>query len=434
MSIKTYAWPVLACLLSFSFSAVANYSALVIDASSGRVIFANDPAQRWYPASLTKVMTLYLTFAALESGRLKLNDSLPVSKHSARQPNSRIGLRNGQTITVEHAILAVATRSANDAAVVLAEHLGGSESEFAGMMTQQARRLGMHSTSFQNASGLPDEGQISSARDLAILASSLIRDFPQYYPYFSTRQFDYKGYNLPNTNKILKMYPDADGLKTGFTCGSGYNLIASASRNGQRLIGVLLGAHSSAERFQRMGNLLDLGFEKSRVGASGVHVSQLSDQNDLPPPFQLSTHGCAGSARNMGADVDVAVTNNSEKIDIPVGKSSRTVRVVAEKPKPSAKEGTWAALLGVYPSKSLADDQLRKIKLSLGALSRQGKPIAVKQKVKKGFDWQLQWTGLRPSEAKDFCRQLRSKRQECSLLPVDSTFMASAKKTPRMVR
>ena len=258
-------------------------------------------------------MTLYMTFSALENHRLHLNDTLITSAHAALQPSSKLGLRKGQAISVENAIMAVTTRSANDCAVMLAERLGGSESNFASLMTQQAHRLGMSSSHFENASGLPDEGQISSARDLAILSSALIRDFPQYFHYFSATEFAYKGRVLPNTNRILKSYPDADGLKTGFTCGSGYNLIASAKRNGHRIIGVLLGAHSSGERFEQMGNLLDLGFEKSQAGLLGNAVHALQDDNHAPPPFQLSSNRCAGSAMQMGAD---AGTSSHEPIHI----------------------------------------------------------------------------------------------------------------------
>jgi len=285
-----------------SVNASARYAAIVIDADTGNVIHENEAAQRWYPASLTKVMTLYMTFNALESGQIELQEPLRVSKHASMQPMSKLGLRQGQIISVEQAIMAVTTRSANDAAVLLAETIGGSESHFATLMTNQAQRLGMRYSSFQNASGLPDEGQISSARDLAILSAALIHDYPQYYRYFSMTEFNYKGRILPNTNRILKSYPDADGMKTGFTCGSGYNLIASAKRNGHRLIGVLLGAHSSAERFEQMSNLLDVGFEKSGVKATGLHVSQLQDDDSAPPPFQLSSNRCAGSALQMGAD------------------------------------------------------------------------------------------------------------------------------------
>ncbi len=297
-------------LIFHSLPVHARYAAIVIDADSGRVVHEVEATQRWYPASLTKVMTIYMTFKAIEAGRLHFDDTLTVSAHAARQPNSKLGLRYGQNISVEQAIMAVTTRSANDAAVVLAERLGGTESNFAYMMTEQAHHMGMNSSSFQNASGLPDEGQISSARDLALLSATLIKDYPQYYRFFGATEFAYKGRLLPNTNRILKTYPDADGLKTGFTCGSGYNLIASAKRDGRRLIGVLLGAHSSSERFQQMGNLLDLGFAKSQAGAFGLPVDQLSGNHYSPPPFQLSTNRCAGSAEHMGADLSTIATDD----------------------------------------------------------------------------------------------------------------------------
>lgn len=307
----------LSLFLFLSSDVYSRYAAIVIDADTGQVIHENEATHRWYPASLTKVMTLYMTFKALESGQIGLHDELTVSKHSANQPTPKLGLLHGQTITVEQAIMAITTRSANDAAVLLAETVGGSESHFANMMTKQAQQLGMSSSSFQNASGLPDEGQISSAKDLAILSAALIRDFPKHYHYFSATEFAYNGRILPNTNSILKSYPDADVMKTGFSCGSGYNLIASAKRNGHRLIAVLLGANSSAERFEQMSNLLDLGFEKKSSELGNMKVSQLKD-SDQPPPFQLSSNHCSGSAVQMGADSDssphVPIRIKSKKI------------------------------------------------------------------------------------------------------------------------
>jgi len=396
-----------------SLPASARYAAIVLDADTGRVIHETEAAQRWYPASLTKVMTLYMTFAALESGKLRLNDTLSVSQHASLQPSSKLGLRRGQNISVENAIMAVTTRSANDAAVVLAETLGGSESQFASLMTQQAHQLGMSSSSFQNASGLPDEGQISSARDLAILSSALIRDFPQYYPYFSATEFHYKGRVLPNTNRILKSYPDADGLKTGFTCGSGYNLIASAKRNGHRLIGVLLGAHSSAERFEQMGNLLDLGFEKS--GNPGIHISQLRDDSYSPPPFQLSSNRCAGSAMQMGADTGLA---QHEAIQI---KPREKHRHIARN-----NDTDWSVMLGADSRKINADANLRQARIVLGPLAKTGQPQIVKRKIKGSAVWRTQWTGLQQDDAKSFCKRLRLKNHECTVLPGSTLTVASS--------
>lgn len=403
-----------ALLLLTSLPALARYAAIVIDADSGRIVHEVEATHRWYPASLTKVMTIYMTFAAIEAGHLNLHDILTVSAHAARQPTSKLGLRQGQAISVENAIMAVTTRSANDAAVVLAERLGGSESQFAGMMTQQAQRMGMYNSSFQNASGLPDEGQISSARDLALLSAALIRDFPQYYRYFSATEFAYKGRVLPNTNKILKTYPDADGLKTGFTCGSGYNLIASAKRNGRRLIGVLLGAHSSAERFQQMANLLDLGFEKSQVGAFGMPVVQLRDANFAPPPFQLSSNRCAGSAEQMGAD---SGSGRSEPIRIKPGKSTQLADKRTKNAKSTAANQHWAVMLGDHSRKIDADVNLKQARYALGPAAKTGQPHVVRIKTKGKLLWRTEWMNLNSTQARDFCRKLRAKGRQCTLLP-----------------
>lgn len=411
------------CLLIFSFPVSARYAAIVIDADTGRVVHEVEAAQRWYPASLTKVMTVYMALAALESGRLQLKEALPVSEHAAKQPPSKLGLRKGQTISLENAIMAAATRSANDAAVVLAERLGGTEANFAVMMTHQARTMGMNSSSFQNASGLPDIGQISSARDLALLSAALIRDFPQYYQrFFSAKEFVYKGRALPNINKILKTYPEADGLKTGFTCGSGYNLIASAKRGGHRLIGVLLGAHTSAERFQQMGNLLDLGFEKSQAGLFGPVVKSIDDSRFSPPPFQLNSKRCAGSAEHMGADV-VAVAGKSEKIQIQSAKSQRQFKKQPLKTKAQkqshghAAAHNWAIMLGDHRRRNDAKASLKKVRRALGGGVENGKPQVVKQKINGKPFWRAEWMGLDEEHARAFCKKLKAKAMKCSLLP-----------------
>ena len=237
-------------------------------------------------------------------------------------------------------------------------------------MTQQAKHLGMSSSSFQNASGLPDEGQISSARDLAVLSLAVLRDFPQYYPFFSATEFVYKGRVFPNTNKILKLYPDADGMKTGFTCGSGFNLIASAKRNGHRVIGVLLGAHSSAERFAQMGDLLDIGFEKFNTITTAPHVSELHAETDSPPPFQLSSNRCAGSAEQMGADSG----GRSEPIHIkPQDKYAVTHKHEDTEPdNHKVSSNHWSVLLPIAGRKQDAEHTQADARLALGALANAG--------------------------------------------------------------
>ena len=243
----------------------ARYSSIVIDAATGQVLSAANPDAPRYPASLTKMMTLYMVFEALRDHRLSANSSLPVSWAAASVEPSKLGLRPGMHITVQEAILALVTKSANDAAVVLAESLGGSEARFAQMMTLRAHALGMEHTTFRNASGLPDPLQVTTARDMATLARRLINDFPNQYGYFSVPGFRFRGRLIPNHDNLLKSYPGADGIKTGYTEAAGHNLVTSAVRDNVRLIGVVMGAASNPERDAHMEALLDAGFERMNV-------------------------------------------------------------------------------------------------------------------------------------------------------------------------
>jgi len=254
-------------------SSSASYADLVIDAESGEILHGSDPDRLRHPASLTKMMTLYLTFQALESGQVGLNQYLPVSVNASEQSPSKLGLRPGQRIRLEDAVLGLVTESANDAAVVLAEWLGGSEEGFATMMTRQAHALGMSRTHFNNPSGLPNDGQVTTARDMAVLGHALIYHFPQYYPYFSTNSFTYAGINHHNHNHLMDRYDGMDGIKTGYIRASGFNLVASAKRGNTRLIGVVFGGHSTLERDNRMAHLLDQAFERVENGGASPQAS-----------------------------------------------------------------------------------------------------------------------------------------------------------------
>jgi len=245
--------------------AQAGYAAIVIDADTGRVLHSRNADTRNYPASLTKMMTLFLTFEALEHGTLKLDQRLRVSKRAAGQPASKLGLKAGTTITVEDAIRAITIKSANDVATVIAEALGGTEIKFSKMMTKRARALGMKRTSFRNASGLPNRRQLSTARDMSILARALIERFPNYYGYFSEASFQYNGKKYRNHNSLLKDYDGADGIKTGYVRASGFNLVASAERNGIRLIGVVFGGKTANRRDRHMQNLLNRSWAQARI-------------------------------------------------------------------------------------------------------------------------------------------------------------------------
>ncbi|HSR73133.1 MAG TPA: D-alanyl-D-alanine carboxypeptidase family protein, partial [Kiloniellales bacterium] len=264
--------------------AQARYASIVMDFETGTVLHETNADTRNYPASLTKMMTLYLAFEALESGRWSLDHKLTVSRRAAGMAPSRLGLPAGAKIRVEDAILALVTKSANDIAVVIAESLDETESQFARTMTRKARALGMANTTFRNASGLPNRGQLSSARDMAILARALIREFPQYYDYFSTRNFTYKGRKYRNHNRLLGHYAGTDGIKTGYTRASGFNLAASVVRGGRRLIAVVFGGKTSRSRDRHIMSLLDKGFVK----VAAIGFDKIPDPPGRKPAFVLA--------------------------------------------------------------------------------------------------------------------------------------------------
>jgi D-alanyl-D-alanine carboxypeptidase len=243
--------------------------AIIINEKTGEVLYARNADKRLYPASMTKVMTLYLTFQALQNGTLTLDTKLPVSREAATRAPSKLGLTAGSTISVENAILGLVTRSANDAATVLAEAIGGTEDDFGYLMTAKARELGMKNTIYRNASGLPNKEQMSTPRDQALLGIAIHRDFPKYYAYFGTRSFTYNGVTHNTHNRFYLNYKGADGIKTGFIGLSGFNLMAAAQRDGTRLVGVVFGGSTASARDRYMADIMDAGFAR----ASG---------NDLP--------------------------------------------------------------------------------------------------------------------------------------------------------
>jgi D-alanyl-D-alanine carboxypeptidase len=253
------------------------YASIVVDDASGKVTEAVNADAPRYPASLTKLMTLYVAFEALRDHRIQLDQRVPVSLHAAEQEPSKLGLVPGTRFTVEDAILAIVTKSANDAACALGELVGGDEPRFAQLMTLRARALGMTHSTFRNASGLPDPNQVTTARDLALLAHHLVNDFPREYHYFAVPSFVFHGRTIPNHDRMLADYDGADGLKTGYTVAAGHNLVTSAVHGTTRLIGVVMGAGSNTERDIHMASLLDTGF-----GDMGVPVTPTQHHFHLP--------------------------------------------------------------------------------------------------------------------------------------------------------
>ncbi|MFN7024655.1 MAG: D-alanyl-D-alanine carboxypeptidase [Pseudorhizobium sp.] len=261
------------------------YAGYVLDANSGVVLYADRAEEKRYPASLTKMMTLYLTFEGLDAGRFKTNSKITVSRKAAAEPPSKLGIRAGGTITVDDAMHALVTKSANDVATALGEFLAGSEEKFAAMATAKARSLGMHSTRFRNAHGLPDTRQVTTARDMAMLGLALREHFPHHYGIFQTRAYKIGGQTLRSHNRLVGSYSGVDGIKTGYIRASGFNLVTSVKANGRSVIAVVLGGRTGASRDAHMRDLLNRYLPKATQNRAGglqlVHARELP-QNLLP--------------------------------------------------------------------------------------------------------------------------------------------------------
>ena len=271
---------------------------LLIEASTGKVLHAENATYPWYPASVTKLMTAYTTLRAIKEGRISFNTLLPVSRNAAAQQPTKMGFAAGTNVTVDNALKMLMVKSANDMAVAIAEGVGGSIGGFADLMNANARRLGMSQSNFVNPNGLPAENHITSARDLAILARALIREFPEYDSYWHISSIRYGNRVMRNYNSLIYRYPGADGMKTGFICASGYNVVASATRNGRRLIAVVLGSWSGAVRAQKAAQLLERGFNSgglSWLTPSLGTVDALAPIDAQPP--NLREEMCGGHRR-----------------------------------------------------------------------------------------------------------------------------------------
>lgn len=375
--------------------AESKFAQLVMDASTGRVLHAVNPDVPAYPASLTKMMTLYLVFEAIDRGRLRLEDRIVVSARAAGQAPSRLGIEAGASISVRNAVLAVVTKSANDVAVALAEHLAGSEQEFALAMTAKARALGMKNTTFRNASGLPHKGQLSTARDMAILARALLRQFPHHYHFFAAESFTYAGVTHKNHNQLLSSYDGADGIKTGYIRASGFNLVASAQRGEQRVIGVVFGDRSPAARNARMAELLDRGFER----LAGTQVAAAP-----PPPTVGKTRATPVASR------PVQVASNPPR----------------KTPAADASSGQWGIQVGAFHRVALAKDAATKATEIAATLLENGeiKIVPSASKRRKPL-YRARIVGLTKQEAQRACAILRKKAMDCLPMPDKDVEMAA---------
>ena len=281
------------------------FSSIIVDGNSGAVLASNNPDGSRHPASLTKIMTLYLLFERLESGKMRLDTEMDVSAHASEQAPTKLGLRPGQTIKVEDAIKGLVTRSANDASVVIAEAIAGDEGDFAKLMTRKARAIGMTKTVYRNASGLPDDDQVTTARDQATLGRAIQDRFPRYYRYFSTSVFNYRGQSIRNHNRLLGNVEGVDGIKTGYTRASGFNLVSSMRRGNRHLVGVVLGGRSGGSRDAIMRNLLAENLDK---GATTRTAAAITERNASDANAEVAEANAASRPSEM-AQVNGAVVS-----------------------------------------------------------------------------------------------------------------------------
>lgn len=320
-------------ILAASPLMAAPYASIVIDARSGEVLYSENAETRLHPASLTKMMTLYIAFEEIERGNVSLDSMVTITKHAAAQPPSRLGLRAGQKIQLRFLIRAAAIKSANDAATAIGEFISGDEAAFAKRMTRTAKALGMNNTTFKNANGLTAQGHLSTARDMTILGRHLFYDFPEYYNLFARRSVDAGMATVNNTNRrFLDAYEGADGIKTGYTVAAGFNLTASAERGGKRLIATIFGGKSTADRNAKMMKLLDVGFGKAPRNAP------VNPPN--PPAYQ-------GGEEMLVADADLPEVADG------AGKTVRVSMEMASSPRPAARPGAAAAPAETAPAETV---------------------------------------------------------------------------------
>jgi D-alanyl-D-alanine carboxypeptidase len=407
-------------------------SHLVVDAVSGRELVEDQAEALRHPASLAKLMTLYMAFAALDSGKLNLGDALHVSAAAVNTQPTKMGVPHGGTVSARDAMMGLITRSANDAAVVLAEAMAGDEATFARQMTQKARQLGMSSTVFRNASGLPDREQVTSARDMARLAHALLRDFPHYYPIFSVQTYFYRGRGMENHNRMLASYGGADGFKTGYTQASGYNLVLSATRDGRRLIGVVMGGGTAFGRDRLMAELMDLGFASAQQqnlagwqpAASPVAARYNANHfaHNAAIPEQPVRVAAATIVKTMQPapvpPAAVAAPAPAPAAPPPLVPIQPVATITATPEAQTPSIGSWVIQVGSFGDSNAAIKALERASAALPDLrSKTAVAIDEVQLVQKTFH-RARLTNLSQEEAMEGCKKLEQRKIYCSALQV----------------
>lgn len=396
---------VLAILLLFSMvspaQANSRHAAIVIDADTGEVLHESQADASRYPASLVKMMTLYMLFEALEQRKVALDTRMRVSPHAAAMPQTNIRLRAGDTLSVRDAIPALIVRSANDVAVVVAETLGGTEAGFARMMTDKARRLGMRTTTFRNASGLPNSEQKTTARDMAMLSMRLMKDFPQHYHYFSTRSFRYKGVTYNSHNRMVSNTHGVDGLKTGFIRAAGFNVATSAKRGDRRVIAVVMGGQSAASRDQQVAQLLNRSFTRTAATSLARNVDNTNSAAAVAAMRVSTTVPVSKPAARI-------LENEAAPALMRVSAQPKDWTMEREVTPASNSNNNWGVQIGSYSAPDRAQAQAE-------AATRwvSGEIVVSEVEISNRRLYRAQLFGLQESQARSACQNLVRQGMDC---------------------
>jgi D-alanyl-D-alanine carboxypeptidase (penicillin-binding protein 5/6) len=419
-------------------SAMAGSASLILDARTGKVLSSENADVLNHPASLTKMMTIYMAFEALNRGKINWDTPIVMSRYAAARPPTKLGARAGTSITVREAILGMITKSANDAAAAMGEKLGGSEGNFASMMTQKARQLGMSRTVFVNASGLPDNRQVTTARDMSTLAIALMKNYPREYRLFSTASFNFRGRNIRGHNNLMYRYQGMDGIKTGYTNASGFNLVSAVKDGNRRVVGVVLGGRTARSRDDKMAGLLDkaMGRASSSGGArlvasvnsrEPVEVASAADASDLPMPVTAPraeiaiapvtpTRSNDLAPKALGYLSDTVPMERPSAMDEinPVAKMAPSTRQLGA----VASTGDWQIQISAAPSADAARALLALAKSEGGAALKSATPYT--EAVGKGANqvFRARFVGFQSRDAAtSACDALKKRSYDCMLLP-----------------
>lgn len=427
------------------------YASIVMDADTGIILHQRYADKKLHPASLTKVMTLLMAFEALDRGKLRLNDRIRISEHAASMVPSKLDLPVGSSIRVQDAINALVTKSANDVAVALAEHIGGTEPLFAQMMTRKAQSIGMSGTRFRNASGLHDPAQITTARDMAKMARYVINNYPEYYRYYAQASFTYQGHTYRNHNRLMSSYDGMDGMKTGYIQASGFNLIASAVRNNRRVIGVVFGGRTAQSRNTHMASLLDTGFAKlNEIRVAGAQVplpprkpgiltamAALDKAEQAAPGLGEVQNGLQkwasvntsfedkfsallgegdydpASRRRIETGLIAIAAYRGESPDAVLQQNNTKGAVHTASYSPASSPASWAVQIGAFESRAATDKALHHaLKQIPGSYAALASPVIAPLKTEKGWLFRARLSGFTKEDAVKLCGYLH----EC--LPV----------------